>query len=276
MFDPFEMGIEFFEGLTAIDQAIVERAAEEPCRDCGGPLYRSDHPRKPRGGLLAMAGEAFGRRFNLCCGRDGCRHRAMPPSVRFLGRRVYLGAVVVVASAMALTAISVSAALRGTRLTGPAVDPGDGSALQSRHGEGTAVEVMVDEHGRAVEEKRSYGGGIRDRGRALGFVASLVVERTGSWYPCKARAVGDRADRDRGAIGPPCAQLGNRGRDWRRADPLGAWRRCRLRGCSRSRAVEPVSGCLRFRRTFGSTSRRNRSICGRATTACSPSSKAGT
>jgi hypothetical protein len=114
MFDPFEMGIEFFEGLTAIDQAIVERAAEEPCRDCGGPLYRSDHPRKPRGGLLAMAGEAFGRRFNLCCGRDGCRHRAMPPSVRFLGRRVYLGAVVVVASAMALTAISVSAALRAT------------------------------------------------------------------------------------------------------------------------------------------------------------------
>jgi hypothetical protein len=114
MFDPFEMGIEFFEGLMAIDEAIVERAAEEPCRDCGGPLYRSDHPRKPRGGLLAVAGEAFGRRFNLCCGRDGCRRRAMPPSVRFLGRRVYVGAVVIVASAIALTAISARAALRAT------------------------------------------------------------------------------------------------------------------------------------------------------------------
>lgn len=114
MFDPFEMRIEFFEGLMAIDEAIVERAAEEPCRDCGGPLYRSDHARKPRGGLLAVAGEAFGRRFNLCCGREGCRHRAMPPSVRFLGRRVYVGAVVVVASAIALTMIAASAAVRAT------------------------------------------------------------------------------------------------------------------------------------------------------------------
>ncbi len=109
MFDPFEMGIEFFEGLRAIDEAIVERAAKEPCRDCGGPLYRGDHPRKPRGGLLAVAAEAFGRRFSLCCGREGCRRRAMPPSVRFLGRRVYVGAVVVVASAIALTTMAAIA-----------------------------------------------------------------------------------------------------------------------------------------------------------------------
>ncbi len=114
MVDPFEMRIEFFEGLRAIDEAIVERAAQEPCRECGGPLYRGDHPRKPRGGLLAVAAEAFGRRFNLCCGREGCRRRAMPPSVRFLGRRVYVGAVVVVASAIALTTIAASAAVRAT------------------------------------------------------------------------------------------------------------------------------------------------------------------
>lgn len=114
MFDPFEMRREFFEGLMAIDVAIVKRAAEEPCRDCGGPLHRGDYPRKPRGGLLAVAAEAFGRRFSLCCGRDGCRHRATPPSVRFLGRRVYVGAVVIVASAVALTTMAVSPALRAT------------------------------------------------------------------------------------------------------------------------------------------------------------------
>jgi hypothetical protein len=114
MFDPFELGIEFFEGLTAIDAAIVERAAEEPCRDCGGPLYRGDYPRKPRGGRLAAAAEAFARRFSLCCGRDGCRHRATPPSVRFLGRRVYVGAVVIAASAIALTTMAVAAAARST------------------------------------------------------------------------------------------------------------------------------------------------------------------
>lgn len=114
MFDPFELGIEFFEGLTAIDVAIVERAARESCRDCGGPLHRGDYPRKPRGGLVGAAAEAFGRRFSLCCGRDGCRHRATPPSVRFLGRRVYVGAVVIVAGVVALAARSARAAARTT------------------------------------------------------------------------------------------------------------------------------------------------------------------
>jgi hypothetical protein len=114
MFDPLEMRREFFEGLTAIDEAIVERAAEVPCGDCGGPLHRGDYPRKPRGGLFAVAAEAFGRRFSLCCGREGCRHRATPPSVRFLGRRVYVGAVVIVASAVALTTMAAAAAVRAT------------------------------------------------------------------------------------------------------------------------------------------------------------------
>ena len=114
MIDPIELASEFFKGLTTIDTAIVARAAEEPCRDCGGPLYPGDYPRKPRGGLLAIAAEAWGRRFSLCCGRDGCRHRATPPSVRFLGRRVYVGAIVVLASAVALAAVTVSAGIRTT------------------------------------------------------------------------------------------------------------------------------------------------------------------
>lgn len=114
MICPVGLEIEFFEGLTAIDRAIVERAAQQPCPDCGGPLHRGDYPRKPRGGRIAAAAEAFSRRFSLCCGREGCRHRATPPSVRFLGRRVYVGAVVIVASAVVLTAMAASAALRAT------------------------------------------------------------------------------------------------------------------------------------------------------------------
>jgi hypothetical protein len=43
-------------------------------------------------------GEAFCLRHSLCCGRRGCRKRSTPPSVRFLGRRVYLGVVVLIAS----------------------------------------------------------------------------------------------------------------------------------------------------------------------------------
>jgi hypothetical protein len=114
MIDAIEFGREFFEGLMAVDRAIVARAAEEPCRDCGGPLYRGDYPRKPRGGLLAAGTAGWERRFSLCCGRDGCRHRATPPSVRFLGRRVYIGAVVILASAVALAMISAAAVVRAT------------------------------------------------------------------------------------------------------------------------------------------------------------------
>ena len=39
-------------------------------------------------------------RLSFCCAREGCRRRTTPPSVRYLGRRVYLGAVVVLATAM--------------------------------------------------------------------------------------------------------------------------------------------------------------------------------
>jgi hypothetical protein len=64
--------------------------------------------------LIGVAAEALERRFSLCCGREGCRRRATPPSVRFLGRRVYVGAVVIVASVFALA----TAARAGVQATG--------------------------------------------------------------------------------------------------------------------------------------------------------------
>src|SRR5260370_27997351 len=93
MIDAIELGIEFFEGLVRIDEAIVERAAQEPCGDCGGPLYRGDFDRQPRGGLLAVAAGAFGRRFSLSCGRARCRHPGTPPSVRVSPRPAYVRAI---------------------------------------------------------------------------------------------------------------------------------------------------------------------------------------
>lgn len=114
MICPIELGIEFFEGLTAIDEAIVHAAAEARCAVCGGPLHRGDYPRKARGGLLGAFGDTFDRRFSLCCGRRGCRKRATPPSMRFLGRRVYVGAIVIAASAAMLAATTVASAVRAT------------------------------------------------------------------------------------------------------------------------------------------------------------------
>lgn len=114
MFEDIELGSEFFEGLVAVDEAVRARVAAGGCDHCGGPLHRSDYDRKPRGGLAAAAAEAFGRRFSLCCGREGCRRRATPPSLRFLGRRVYVGAAVLFASIVAMAMTSARASRRAT------------------------------------------------------------------------------------------------------------------------------------------------------------------
>ena len=102
MLDDLDLGGEFFRLLVQFDKSVTERVAAAGCPRCNGPLHRSDYTRKPRGAWIAPAGEAWVRRFSLCCGREGCRKRATPPSLRFLGRRVYLGAVVIVASLVAL------------------------------------------------------------------------------------------------------------------------------------------------------------------------------
>jgi hypothetical protein len=91
-------GREFFAALTEIDEKIMLAVAAGRCPVCKGPLHRSDYGRKPRGALLALAVEEYLTRFSLCCGSEGCRKRATPPSVRFLGRRVYLGAIVILVS----------------------------------------------------------------------------------------------------------------------------------------------------------------------------------
>ncbi len=106
---------EFFAALWAFDAEIARRVAAAGCQHCGGPLYRANYARKPRGGEIAASGEAYTLRHSLCCGREGCRRRATPPSLRFLGRRVYLEVVVLLAS----VAAQLLAALRDVRtLTG--------------------------------------------------------------------------------------------------------------------------------------------------------------
>lgn len=113
MIDQFRFGREFYATLEALDQAIARRVAASRCPVCGGPLHTGNYPRKPRGALVAPEGESFVLRFSLCCGREGCRRRATPPSLRFLGRRVYLGVVVIVASLVAQVLGAVCAKVTG-------------------------------------------------------------------------------------------------------------------------------------------------------------------
>lgn len=88
----------FWLFLFSVDQDLAETARKEGCA-CGGCLHRANYPRKPRGGPEDLP-EQYRHRLSFCCDRDGCRKRVTPPSVRFLGRKVYLGAVVVLVAAM--------------------------------------------------------------------------------------------------------------------------------------------------------------------------------
>ena len=66
---------------------------------CGGRLRCANYPRKPKS-TPAQLPERQRIRLSFCCDRDGCRKRATPPSVHFLGRKVYLTAIVILISAM--------------------------------------------------------------------------------------------------------------------------------------------------------------------------------
>lgn len=102
MLHDLRLRVEFFEWLAEQDRILSTLAAAEGCAKCSGRLHKANYPRKPRGGGLAELGKELWKRHSLCCGREGCRRRTLPPSLRFLGRRVYVEAVVLVASVMAL------------------------------------------------------------------------------------------------------------------------------------------------------------------------------
>lgn len=87
-----------FAALRYFDEDLARRERERGCR-CGGALHVANYPRKPRGTRDEISREDD-LRFSFCCEREGCRKRVTPRSVRFLGRRVYLGVVVVLISAM--------------------------------------------------------------------------------------------------------------------------------------------------------------------------------
>jgi len=79
--------------LEKVDLDLAEQAHQQGCLFCGGKLHRADYDRKPRGG------PEWDYRYSFCCAREGCRRRRTPELVRFMGRRVYAGLVVVLVSA---------------------------------------------------------------------------------------------------------------------------------------------------------------------------------
>ena len=90
----------FWRALLRFDEDLAAEAQAQGCLLCGARLHSARYPRKPRGVARALLGEDYEWRLSFCCAREGCRVRTTPPSVRFFGRRVYLGALVLLISAL--------------------------------------------------------------------------------------------------------------------------------------------------------------------------------
>jgi hypothetical protein len=86
--------------LLRFDEDLARETQRRRCQRCGGRLDQDHFPRKPRAPFGVALPGGYDERFSYSCAVDGCRKRHTPPSTRFLGRRVYLGAVVVLATAM--------------------------------------------------------------------------------------------------------------------------------------------------------------------------------
>ena len=83
--------------LGKIDADLAEAIRRVGCLEClVGNLHSAKYKRKPRTGTKKI--ETI-YRHSFCCDQDGCRKRHTPPSVRFLGRRVYHGVLVVLVAA---------------------------------------------------------------------------------------------------------------------------------------------------------------------------------
>lgn len=80
--------------LEKVDADLAQETAQAGCLYCAGKLHRADYDRKPRGG------PQWDRRYSFRCAQADCRRRRTPESVRFLGRRVYAGLVVVLVTVM--------------------------------------------------------------------------------------------------------------------------------------------------------------------------------
>jgi hypothetical protein len=92
--------------LLRCDRDLAKELQKGGCLLCSGRLDQANYPRKPRGDD-SNPDPVF--RLSFCCCVEGCRKRATPRSVRFLGRKVYLGITVVVAGVLGQAGSGVGA-----------------------------------------------------------------------------------------------------------------------------------------------------------------------
>ena len=91
--------VSLFRVLHQIDQEFSQTCQQAGCPYCDGPLHKASYFRKPRGGPGNIP-EEYQIRLSLCCGRESCRRRVLPPSCLFMGRKVYWRAVILIVTTL--------------------------------------------------------------------------------------------------------------------------------------------------------------------------------
>ena len=87
---------DFFILLHRIDEDLARESRQKGCPHCQARLDQANYLRKPRGETESLP-EEYMLRFGNCCSREGCRRRELPPSVKFLGRKIYWACINLVA-----------------------------------------------------------------------------------------------------------------------------------------------------------------------------------
>ena len=91
--------VSLFRILHQIDQDLALACRQAGCPFCHSPLHNAPYTRKPRGGPSNIP-EEYCVRLSLCCSKEDCRRRVLPPSCLFLGRKVYWGAVILIVTTL--------------------------------------------------------------------------------------------------------------------------------------------------------------------------------
>lgn len=82
--------------LFKLDVELYEQTKQAGCPHCeDGRLDDGFYERHPKGGPDDLPDELRERR-SLCCAKQGCRKRTLPPSCLYLGRKLYWKAVILV------------------------------------------------------------------------------------------------------------------------------------------------------------------------------------
>ena len=172
----------FHEQLLVFDRDLAASARAARCWLCGGALHSASYDRKPRG-CPGGLGQGYAERFSFCCGVDGCRKRTTPPSLRFLGRHVYLATVVTLLSALMLGTTP-------SRLARLSVVPGLDRRTLARL-------VAVGLHRRRLRASRDGRGGAADRHRGPAGLAARPLCRRRARPAHRLAALPRAADRRR-------------------------------------------------------------------------------